>query len=63
LTFKRAYAYATLAIRHVAWHMFKPISFNVFKKSGFTTASWYTLKVIVLRFVTIELKSIYHAHT
>jgi len=44
LTFKRAYAYATLAIRHVAWHMFKPISFKEFKKSGFTIASWYKLK-------------------
>ena len=44
LTFKRACAYVTLAVRHVAWYMFKPISFKEFKKSGFTAASRHKLK-------------------
>ena len=35
LTFKRAYAYVTLAIRHVAWHMFKHIFLKIILKFWF----------------------------
>jgi hypothetical protein len=58
LTFKRVYAYVTLAILHVALYMFKSTSFKEFKKSGFTTASWYALKGNCTLFRNYNVKTV-----